>query len=304
MLSGQKRNTGISEKKSIYDFLSAKKDIGREVQKIAELFESTGMIWSLDSWGHQDEIFTPEEVINNIFLSWKGRNLYLTPDELKEDMEIAEIQQIYPNELQFVRYLEYVINMIQLFARSGAAYLKQQYTTNGFKIDWQQWNAMKDNISLILSQLNLMLIKKSPEVFILIPKDPAITEAADSIEKPDVKLAILEYNHITNRDNLTGKQKILHILAKDFEPKRVELEKTNEGKNIASDLGFLFNSLDIRHNNTEGLKAFPAIQSMSEKDLLTWYDRTYRLYLTAVLLTEYSEQKDKITALKKAVNPK
>ncbi len=122
-------------------------------------------------------------------------------------------------------------------------------------------------------------------------------------EKPDVKLAILEYNHITNRGNLTGKRKILYILSHDLEPKRPKLEKTSYGKTLVSDLFFLFNTLDIRHNTTEDPIAVPAIQTMPKEELLEWYDTTYRLYLTAVLLHDYSneEQQEKITALKAAV---
>ncbi len=74
-----------------------------------------------------------------------------------------------------------------------------------------------------------------------------------------------------------------------------ELKKTSDGKDLANDLGFLFNKVKIRHNKAEPA----AIQKMSEKDLLEWYDTTYRLYLTAALLHDYySKLQEKIANLK------
>lgn len=45
---------------------------------------------------------------------------------------------------------------------------------------------------------------------------------------------------------------------------------------------------------------------MPEKDLLEWYDTTYRFYLTAVLIYDYcsnEELQTKIKALKAEVKP-
>ena len=298
MLPDQKGNTRVTEKKSIYDFLSAKKDIGREIQKIAELFENVNIVTIHDFY--PDQTTLEKFISHTLFLSWNGRGTYLIPDELKQEMGVSGIRKKIPTELQTTLYLEYVLNMIKLYES------KKHLVSSSFSVEMPIYEALLNNISLILSQLNLASIEKTPEIFILTPKDPTISEAVEIVDKPDVKLAILEYNHITNRNNLAGKQKILHVLAKDFEPRRLELEVKKEWKTLASDLGFLFNTLDIRHNNTEGKKAVPAIQNMSEKDLLEWYDTTYRLYLTAVLLYDYSseEQQTKITALKTAVNPR
>ena len=296
MLSGQKGNTGVSEKKSIHDFLSGEMNITKEIHKLAVLFEDTDIIQIHRTYTVDTDI-PLEQCISSLFLSWNGRGSYLTPLELKKDMGIADIQSKNPNELQTTLYLEYLLNMIQLFERE-----KHSFKSQSISVQTPIYQALQDNISLLLSQLNLKPVQKEKGIRILVPKDPRVIEAVEIIEKPDVKLAILEYNHITNRNNLTGKQKILHILAKDFEPKRIELEKTTEWKNLASDLGFLFNSLDIRHNNTEGVKALTVIRNMQDRDLLAWYDTTYQLYLTAVLLHHYStKQQAKITALKAQV---
>ncbi|MCZ0859742.1 hypothetical protein O0S10_00700 [Methanocorpusculum sp. MG] len=301
MLPDQKRNTEVTEKKSIYDFLSGEMNVTKEIYKLADLFERKDIVRVRHKYSIGTDI-SLEQWVAGLFLGWNGRGSYLTPNELKRDMEIADIKNKVPNELQTTLYLEYLLNMIQLFERERHL-LKSQSVS----IQTPVYQALIDNLSLLLSQLNLTTVQKERGITILVPESPVVTEAVEIVEKPDVKLAILEYNHITNRNNLSEKWKILQILAHDFEPRRNELEKTSEGKNLASDLGFLFNKLNIRHNNTEGKKAVPAIQNMPEKDLLEWYDTTYRLYLTAVLLHDYAndkKQQAKITALKAVVNPR
>ncbi len=314
MLPGQKGKTGVTEKKSIYDYVSGEMDVTKEVHKLADLFEIYALIQVHNTHTTNKKI-PLERYVSRFFLKWNGRGSYLTPEELKQDMGVADIKNKIPNELQTTLYLEYLLNMIELFEDKEPSYKHQLHKYQPYKYQSQKhqsisigtslYQALKDNLSLLLSQLNLKPVQKEQGVFILVPENPEVTEAVDIVEKSDVKLAILEYNHITNRENLAEKQKILHVLAKDFEPRRLELGQTKEGKTLASDLGFLFNTLDIRHNNTEGIKAIPAIQNMPKTTLLEWYDITYRTYLTAVLLHDYSseEQQAKITALKKAVNP-
>lgn len=288
-------------KKSIYDFLSAEKDVGREVQKLAHLFEEVTMISIMDEWGYVSNL-SLESYIQQIFLRWKGRNTYLSPSELKQDMGIANVNVILPNELESILYLEYLINMLYLYQHEQTS---PSTRNNSVGCDAGYYKALKENLSSIISTLNFTLVEKTPDVTILVPNDAAVVESVSLIDSTSVKMAVLEYNHISIRDDLTGKQKILHILAKDFESKKQMLTKSSEWQTLASDLGFLFNNLDIRHNNTEGIKAVSAIQKMQKEDLLKWYDTTYRLYLTAVLATEYNSRcKEEINSLKKMVNSK
>ncbi|MEA5036787.1 hypothetical protein SDC9_35379 [bioreactor metagenome] len=300
MSSDLKKAMGRKEKpgkKSIYDFLSAEIDVGREVQKLAGLFEDVEII-SIRSV----ELLSLEGYIQRIFLRWKGRGTYLNPFDLKQVMDINDVQNCVPNEVQTTLYLEYLINMIQLYERE-----QKNYNTRNSSVhhDGDLYKALIENIFFLLSTLNLIRVEKTQDIIILVPDDAAVVESINIIESTSVRMAVLEYNHISIRDNLTEKQKILHILAKDFESKKQMLTKSSEWKTLASDLGFLFNTLDIRHNNTEGIKAVSAIQTMSESDLLKWYDTTYHLYLTAVLATEYNTQcKEEIESLKILVNQK
>ncbi len=288
MSSDLKKAMGRTEKpakKSIYDFLSAEIDVGREVQKLAGLLEDVEIISIKDEWGRVEDSLSLEKYIHRLFLRWKGRSTYLNPFDLKQVMDINDVQNCVPNEEQTTLYLEYLLNMIQLYESEQANYNTRNSSVN---YDRDLYKALIENIFSLLSTLNLIRVEKTPDIIILVPNDAAVIESINIIESKSAKMAVLEYNHISIRDNLTEKQKILHILAKDFESKKQMLTKSSEWKTLASDLGFLFNTLDIRHNNTEGIKAVSAIQTMSELDLLKWYDTTYPLYLTAVLATEYN----------------
>lgn len=290
-------NTKALQRKSIYDFLSGELNITKEIHKLSNMFEEWEIIRMETEFRTIN--YTLEKYVASIFLQWNGRGSYLSPAELKQDMGITDIKRKIPNEEQTTLYLEYLLNMLRLFENK---YRMKPYS---IQIQTSAYQALQDNISLLLSQLNLKKVKNTQGIIILVPENPEVAEVVDIIEKRDVKLAILEYNHITNRTNLTEKQKILHVLAKDFEPRRGDLEKIKEWKSLASDLGFLFNTLDIRHNNTEGMKAIPAIQQMNGDSLLRWCDITYRLYLTAVLLHDYiMKEQTEITSLKQRVNPK
>jgi len=305
MSSDIKKAMGRKEKpakKSIYDFLSAEIDVGREVQKLAGLFEDVEIISIKDEWGRVEDSLSLENYIHRLFLRWKGRSTYLNPFDLKKDMDITDVKNCVPNEEQTTLYLEYLLNMIQLYESEQGNYNTRNSSVN---YDRDLYKALIENIFSLLSTLNLIRVEKTPDIIILVPNDAAVIESINIIESKSAKMAILEYNHISIRDNLTEKQKILHILAKDFESKKQMLTKSSEWQTLASDLGFLFNTLDIRHNNTEGIKAVSTIQKMSKADLLKWYDTTYRLYLTAVLATEYNSRcKEEINSLKKMVNPK
>ncbi|WP_461752605.1 hypothetical protein [Methanocorpusculum sp.] len=294
--------TEIAANKSIYDFLSAEIDVGRDVQNLACLFEDVKMISIMDKLWRVTESMSLEAYIQGIFLRWKGRGTYIHPFDLKQKMGIADIKKTVPNELQTTLYLEYLLNMLRLYDREQV-----DSSTRNIRINVEDdlYRALKENLSSIVSALNLTQVEKTPDVVILVPNDAAVVESVSHIDSTSVKMAVLEYNHISIRDNLTEKQKILHILAKDFESKKQMLTKSSEWQTLASDLGFLFNTLDIRHNNTEGIKAVSAIQKMPKEGLLKWYDTTYRLYLTAILVSDYNSKcKEEIDSLKKMVNPK
>ncbi len=79
-------------------------------------------------------------------------------------------------------------------------------------------------------------------------KDAGVTAVADIVE-PALEDAIVEYNHYLLKGEIEKKKSILKRIADALEPKRSELDQIN--KSFTSDLFFMVNNMNIRHNNCD-----------------------------------------------------
>ena len=87
-------------------------------------------------------------------------------------------------------------------------------------------------------------------------------------------------------------------MADQLEPRRVELAAIN--KELANNVFFMFNNMNIRHNNsTEGDKNYrEVVAKMTQDELENWYDETYQLCLLAFLELDNVERTKKVSQLK------
>ena len=72
-------------------------------------------------------------------------------------------------------------------------------------------------------------------------------------------------------------------------------------KMLEKDLFYLFNNLNIRHNNvepTDSGKYKPFVAQMKSEELEYWYDETYQMCLLAFLQLEHLERKVGLDKLK------
>ena len=102
-----------------------------------------------------------------------------------------------------------------------------------------------------------------------------MTAAAEIVES---KLAyeIIQYNHHLLKGDIEKKRRILKVLADKIEPMRTEFKKQQKNKELESDIGFLLNNMNIRHNNLEGKNAVDYVKELSDEELEEWYDETYQ----------------------------
>lgn len=92
------------------------------------------------------------------------------------------------------------------------------------------------------------------EISIFVPKDRGAVSVSE-IVSPEISYKVLEYNHYTMKGDIARKRETLRILADQLEPRRVELAAIN--KELANNVFFMFNNMNIRHNNcTEGDKNY------------------------------------------------
>ena len=107
------------------------------------------------------------------------------------------------------------------------------------------------------------------------------------------------------KGNLQEKKNIILKLAELLEAKRSELSIVD--KDFSSDLFYLFNNLNLRHNNIEPSikgKFKQAVADMSSEELEYWYDETYQMCLLAFLRLEQADQKMEFNKLKSIIESK
>lgn len=104
------------------------------------------------------------------------------------------------------------------------------------------------------------------------------------------------------RGNLQEKKNTVLKFAELLEAKRTELSKIDSG--FCSDIFYLFNNLNIRHNNIDPSingKFKQAVADMPSEELEHWYDETYQMCLLAFLRLEHVERKMKFDKLKSII---
>lgn len=134
-----------------------------------------------------------------------------------------------------------------------------------------------------------------------VPKDQAAISVAE-IVNPELSYKVIEYNHHSMKGNLEGKRAILIALADRLEPDRKTLKQINN--TLDTDLFYLFNNINIRHNNVDKNGGYykSAVASMDNDETEKWYDETYQMCLLAFLELEHNERKKRVADLKKTIN--
>ena len=134
-------------------------------------------------------------------------------------------------------------------------------------------------------------------ISIFVPKSqPAIV--VSEMLPSDLSYKVIEYNHHSMKGDLARKQATLKLLADQLEAKRKELNNLNSS--FSSDLFYLLNNINIRHNNIDpdSTNYKKGVADMSEQELEEWYDRTYDMCLYAFMTLDQADHSKKIKELK------
>lgn len=141
------------------------------------------------------------------------------------------------------------------------------------------------------------MITPKDGIKIIVPKSQEAI-AVSEIVPPALSYKVIEYNHHALQGNIEAKKSIILLLADQLEPKREALRNTN--KTLENNLFFLYNSMNIRHNNcdpsSKNYKKYTA--NMPTKELEDWYDEVYQLSLLAFLELDNIERTKQIEILK------
>ena len=263
-------------RRTIFDILSGKMDINEEILRLENLCNKE-MILGGEDYDYQECSYTLEGYVDDCCLSsWKHRNRCLNCEEIRKKLNISsfDIKNKLRDEQALV-YFEYLANMIRLC--DMALFQWSYYWSTKY------YEVLKDNLSDVVDSLNYeMKIIEEDEKVILVEKNVAATAVAEIVES-ELAYDVIQYNHYMMRGNIEGKRRILKVLADKIEPMRAEFKKLQKHKELESDIGFLLNKMNIRHNNIEGKNAVEYVKNMSEEELEYWYDETYQLILLCIL---------------------
>lgn len=271
-------------RRNIFEILNAKNSLREDIDRINQLFEGKTIQWG-------NKVWTIEAFADKVcWLDWKQRGKYISCEDMKSalGLQIFEEMDWCYDEEKVILYLEYLCNMIWLCDNcvEELAFCK---TT-------EKYVYLKENVLNIMESLNCeMKVFRDDEKVIIVEKNVAATAVAEIVEL-DVAYEVIEYNHHLMKGDIGRKQKILKILADKVEPMRGELKKIN--KELESNVGYLLNKMNIRHNNVEGKNAIEYVKNLTEEELEEWYDETYQMLLLCILEYDNIERNKKVADLK------
>ncbi|MBR5902082.1 hypothetical protein IKZ40_07000 [bacterium] len=177
---------------------------------------------------------------------------------------------------------------------------------NDSKIPYRWRERMKEPLDLYIKQvltviekMGYMCNEKEGETHI-VPKSQAAISVSEILNQ-DLSSLLLEYNHNSMKGNLEGKRRVLESLAIELENYETKLEHIS--KALRSDIGFLLNTLNIRHNNIgkDSKNYKKAVANMSDEEREYWYDETYQTLLLVFLKINHVERKKRMSELKKSL---
>lgn len=294
------------ERKTIFDLVSENYKISDEVKKIHSLLDEYNFFFTFKKNKETKQIDVVQE-----FSFFDGSDSYLfeympgkdTCLDIYEFMRRADaylfgkIATIQEN--QIINYIEVVENFFKIFF-DRADELKRRY-----KLDY--YDGSYDDIRFLLDRLekHLGLVKKDiGDRVVMINDNAKLIAAVDKLDDADIAFELVDYER--GEHDYKQKRKILKQLDRIVEPMadkiRTSEQKSSVAYKMASDLGYLLNNFDIRHNNTDpasnDYKQF--LNGLTDAQWEEIYDMTYELILDMVVLDGYSRDvADKVAKYKK-----
>lgn len=281
-------------RKNIFELLSEKYNIVKEMNKIAELFAGVKISYGDYFTQRAPQQYSIEQIFEwNCFPKWKQRGPYLSCAEMKADLNIPN--SFSNNMDDIIKGLEYYINVLRMLEE------KLNFSRNMQFSYPPAYPMLLKNIDILLEHLNYEeQVFAQDEKVILVPKNPAATAVAEITDKEHIAFAILKYNHNSLKGNIAEKKSLLLSIANEYEP--LLKNPINGFSDYFDKANCLLNNLNLRHNNLEGRDKREIVCEMPAEELEKWYDELYQLLLFCVLIKDNVKRKKEIEDLVKKIN--
>jgi hypothetical protein len=287
-------NRNEKMRKNIFEIMASEFNVNYEITTIWKLYEKESIIYfSFDTDVKGNITYILDDLHKNKFTNWKARNRCVSTHDMMNRLGInSNTLQMTNFSNETLKLLEFILNMINL---CNIIIDENRYSvTNDYIL-------LNKNIDIFIEHFGYTKYEnEDEETVIIIEKNEAAIAVAE-ISEPEIAKKIIQYNHYLLKGDIETKRGLLLIMANELEPKRKELESINSS--VTTDLFFMFNNMNIRHNNIDqnDKNYKPFIADMDKNDLENWYDEIYQMILFAKLLLDNKERQNRIRILKENI---
>lgn len=276
-------------RKNIFELLDGKINYYNEICSIEMILKRQVPIEDFERIFGEPKQRTIANIVNKSFLQWEYRGTSNSLSDLESRIDVLKFTNgtmTNPTMKDFLLYCEAVYNACD-----------NAYYQNEYRNAQEPLRAIMSNIEISLSKIGYKIYTYPNEIksIAIINNEKAVAAASISDELYAIK--IMEYNSHLLIGDINSKKIILKTLSDLFEKNRQKL-KSNGFTSIESNIGFLLNNLNIRHNNEKDDKSSKFIKDLSKKKLEKWYDKTYNLIITSIMDLESVEINKEILELK------
>ncbi len=266
---------------------SASVDIKREYNRLYQLFRLS------KHQLNQRTSFSLRDYCAYYFTKIPFRGTCISLDDFDRSYKLHFEQQPSSVDLNYlVTFCEYTYNLILFCGSTGSGDFDALQTANFCR-------HIEFYIHQVLKVIDIIGYMPNTQNGItdFVPKNQAAISVAEIID-PNLSYKVIEYNHHSMKGDLERKKSVLLILADMLEPKRGKLKEINS--KLESDLFYLFNNVNLRHNNgdPQGQYYKPEVAAMKDEKIEQWYDDTYEMCLIAFLELDHEDRKKRIGQLK------
>ena len=174
----------------------------------------------------------------------------------------------------------------------------QRFLDDGLDAYKAQITSISRNMDVILETFGYRWFELDSNRWIIVENNKTAIEAAELVEDENVAIQIMEYNHFALAGDLESKNKILNALGKYLEPV-LRSKKSTASEELSGDVSFLLNNFHIRHNNEAGKNRNEYVARLTDKELESWYDKTYTAIIGLIVVNEWSDIHNEIKEIKK-----
>ncbi len=251
--------------------LNRKYNLSDEIIALQQLFKNNQDRYSLN------------DIFEEQFLNWPLRSTYVDFDTFFRDTGLSKIYFTAQHKAitieDYIFFCEYMLNVITFDPL-------KKYSMSAH---------ICDNIMHVLNELNYK-VHITNNIYHVIERNILVAEAADAVQDNyDLGESIYSFNYRENKGDVRKKADVLCRLYKYLED--IEKQARSYGySNLVDDTKELSNKLNIRHAPTQ--RQTDVINGMKKAEYETWLDELFKLFLSLIVLVDYTEKRKDIKALK------